>query len=277
MSNGTVSSNANGSTLTKKDLTRCGLRWMLSGIWSFNYGTQLAGSVVLAEKQALRKIYADDDEGYRKSLENAFRYFNATPQMAGFILGAGLAMEDAEHAKALEAVQDLKLSLMGPLSGIGDSVIMVLIPTITGSLAAYMAQSGSPVGLIIQLIVNILTLPLLKVVTWNIGYKFGSALITTLADKIAAFTESASILGLTVVGALIPTVVSIKTGLAFTMGDVTLGLQEGVLDSILVGMLPVLATFIVYKLLKKKVNMMVIILGIIVISCLGAATGILTI
>ncbi len=261
--------------ITKSDLTKCGVRWFMS-VLMYNYETQLAPSVVFAEKHALRKIYKDD-ESYRKSLANSFRYFNATPPVAGLLLGAGLAMEDAKGTEALDAVNDLKVGLMGSLSGVGDSLIWVLIPTIMGSIAAYMAHGGNPAGIILWLPVAILSIGVLKVYSWHIGYRFGAALITTLADKISAFTEAASILGLTVVGALIPAVVVIKTGITFTMGDVSLGLQEGVLDAILLGMLPVAATAIVYALLKKNVSMTWIILGIVVLSCLGAATGVLTV
>ena len=261
--------------LTSADLTKCGLRWFMS-VLTFNYETQLACSVVFAEKHALRKIYQDDDEAYKKSLENQFRYFNITPPVAGFLLGAGLAMEDTRGTDALDAVQDLKVGLMGSLSGVADTIIWILVPTIMGSIAAYMAQAGNPVGMFIWLFVALFVV-LLKVKSWNIGYKFGAALITTLADKVSAFTEAASILGLTVVGALIPTVVKINTGLTFTMGDVSLGLQEGILDAILVGLLPVCATAIVYALVKRGVSMTWIIIGIVVLSCLGAATGVLAV
>ena len=267
-------SNAGSKVLTKKDLNRCGWRWCMS-VNGFNYETQLAPSVVFAEADALKKIYGDDDEGYRKSLENAGRYFNCTPPVTGFLLGAGLAIEEEGKTEALGAVQDLKVGLMGSLSGIGDAILWVMIPTIFGSMAAYMAQEGNPVGGIIFALVMLVCSLGLKVKSWGWGYKFGSALITTLADKIAALSEAMSVLGLTVVGALIPSVIKIATPLAITVGDASFGLQEQLFDKILVGFLPIVVTAIVYALLKKKVSTNVIILGIIVVSWLGAAFGFL--
>ena len=72
---------AEGKVLTQEDLDKCGRRWCMS-VNGFNYETQLAPSVVFAEADALKKIYGDDDEGYRKSLANAGRYFNATPPVS---------------------------------------------------------------------------------------------------------------------------------------------------------------------------------------------------
>ena len=244
--------------LTDKDLEKCGRRWKMA-VHGFNYETQLAPSVVFAEADALRKIYADDEEGYKRSLENAGRYFNATPPVSGLLLGAALAIEDKQHNQGLDAVQDLKVGLMGSLSGIGDSILWTLIPTVFGSIAAYMAQDGNPVGIFLWLAVG----------------KFGTSLITSLADKIPVFTEAMSILGLTVVGALIPSVVKINVGLTFAMGEVSLGLQEGILDKIMLGLLPCAATALVYLLIKKKVNLIAIIVGIIVLSMVLAAFGIL--
>jgi PTS system mannose-specific IID component len=258
--------------LTDQDIRKCAWRWCMS-VNGFNYETQLAPSVVFAEADALRKIYSDDDEAYRKSIENSARYFNVTPPVAGILLGAGLAMEEKNGTSSLEAVQDLKVGLMGSLSGIGDAIIWVLIPTICGSISAYMAQNGNPVGALLYVAVMLVCSLGLKIKSWDWGYQFGTQLITSLADKVAALTEAMSVLGLTVVGALIPSVVKLSTSVSITIGDVSLGLQEGLFDKILVGLLPVCATVIVYQLLKKGVSTNKIILGIIVFCWLGAAFG----
>lgn len=273
MSNESIGKRDN-KVLTEKDLNKCGRRWCMS-VNGFNYETQLAPSVVFAEADALKKIYGDDDEGYRASLENAARYFNATPPVAGFLLGAGLAIEEEGKTDALSAVQDLKVGLMGSISGIGDAVLWVMLPTIFGSMSAYMAQDGNPLGAFVFAAVMLVCSLGLKIKSWGWGYKFGSALITSLADKVAALSEAMSVLGLTVVGALIPSVVSVSTPLTFTIGEVSFGLQEQLFDALLTGFLPVVATVAIYALLKKKVSTNWIILGVIVVSWVCAAFGIL--
>ena len=116
--------------------------------------------------------------------------------------------------------------------------------------------------------------------TW-MGYQSGRKLATGFADSIAPITEAASILGLTVVGALIPSVVNYSTNLAFTMGDVTFAVQD-MLDKIMPKMLPLGIVMLSYWLLgKKKVNstkLIFILLGLGMIlgnlqSMLTAAAG----
>ena len=258
--------------LTKKDLFQCGRRWLL-GSSTFNYGTQMAPTAVFAQMKALRKMYPDDED-YKKSLKNQFKYFNINPPMGSILLGMTLGIEDHEGLDALDTVNDLKVSLMGSISGIGDTIMWALIPTIFGSIAAYMGLEGNPIGLALYVAAN-LVIFVAKFFLWDAGYQAGSKLIQGFSDTLNALTESASILGLTVVGALIATTVTINLGLNFSFGDVALSIQTDILDSIFPCILPIFATWGVYKLIKNKVNLTWIILGIIVISWIGAATGIL--
>lgn len=258
--------------LTKKDLFQCARRWLL-GSSTFNYENQMATTCVYSQMKALRKMYPNDED-YKKSLKNQFRYFNINPPMGSILLGMTLAIEDREGLDALDTVNDMKVSLMGSISGIGDTIMWALIPTVFGSIAAYMGQEGNPFGLILYVLAN-LAIFVGKFFLWDAGYHMGSRLITAMSSTLSALTEAASILGLTVVGFLIATTVDINLGLTFTMGDVAMDVQTGVLDSIFPCILPICATYIVYKLIKNKVNLTWIILGIIVISMLGAATGIL--
>ena len=70
-------------------------------------------------------------------------------------------------------------------------------------------------------------------------------------DKIAPITEAASILGLTVVGALIPSVIKYNTDIQFAFGEVTFALQD-MLDKILPCLLPLGIVMLSYWLLGKK-------------------------
>lgn len=131
--------------LTKKDCVKGAIRWSLMAITTFNYDTQLAPAVVFGIGPLLRKIYKDDDE-YVEALNNHYKYFNTMPWLANIVLGATLALEDKEGISSLDAVQNIKVSLMGPLAGIGDTLFWTLLPTIMGSIAGYMALEGNPIG-----------------------------------------------------------------------------------------------------------------------------------
>lgn len=59
----------------------------------------------------------------------------------------------------------------------------------------------------------------------NLGYSQGAKLIDSASGKLNAITDSAILLGVTVVGALIPTVVNVKVPFVYRAGKVTLKMQ----------------------------------------------------
>lgn len=260
--------------LTKKDLNKMFRRWIFSAGLGYNFETQQAPSVAFSMRKALRKIYKDDKE-YIEAMDNHYKYFNANPLMANVILGATLAMEENEGIKAKNAVQSLKTSLMGPFSGVGDSIFWILIPTIMGSIAGYMAVQGNATGAVIWMILQAIFY-FLKVWLFKTGYNSGTKLVTSLGKKINIFTDDISIMGLMVIGCLIPTVVKVFIPLKFKTGKVILSLQNGILDKIMPALLPVAVTIFVYWLLGKKNITPTKIIGLIILICLlGSFTGIL--
>lgn len=260
--------------LTKKDLNKMFRRWIFSAGLGYNFETQQAPSVAFSMRKALRKIYKDDKE-YIEAMDNHYKYFNANPLMANVILGATLAMEENEGIKAKNAVQSLKTSLMGPFSGVGDSIFWILIPTIMGSIAGYMAVQGNATGAVIWMILQAIFY-FLKVWLFKTGYNSGTKLVTSLGKKINIFTDAISIMGLMVIGCFIPTVVKVFIPLKFKTGKVILSLQNGILDKIMPALLPVAVTIFVYWLLGKKNITPTKIIGLIILVCLlGSFTGIL--
>ncbi len=254
--------------LTKKDLRKVARRWMPMAVTTFNYESQLAGSVVYSMSEALRKIYPNDDE-YVKALNNHYKYFNCMPWLANLIFGVTLAIEDNEGIESIDAVQNFKTSLMGPLSGIGDTIFWVLIPTILGSISGYMAIEGNPIGVIAWIIINI-GFMFIRYRFVELGYNQGIKLVTTLGDKVSKFTEAASILGLVVVGSLIPTAVKVGTPLKFNVGEVGMEIQP-MLDKILPALIPVLLTWGTYKMIKENKMKVTTIIFLIIVLCMFAA------
>lgn len=241
--------NENKTVLTKKDLRKSAWRWIRVGISSFNYQTQLAPSVVYALLPSLKKIYGDDKDALKRSLDNHYKYFNTNPWLAPILFGATLAMEDKDKADSLDEVQSTKVGLMGPLAGIGDTIIWAMIPTIFGSVGASMAKQGNPFGIYLWILFNICIL-FLRSRMFEFGYKQGMHFLTAYGDKLTAFTDAISVLGLTVIGALIPSTISFKTALSMTNAGVTLKFQS-ILNQILPSMLPVLLVGVFYWLIKK--------------------------
>lgn len=262
--------------VTKKDLKKTADRYNFMACNIFNYESQMGPAVAWAMAPVLRKIYKKDEE-YKEALNNHFNYFNSTTVMSSMILGATLAIEEKDGIEAKETVQSLKTSLMGPFAGVGDTLVWVLWPTIMGSISGYMAQQGNPLGAIIWFIANIIFW-FVKRKMFEVGYTSGTKLITNLGKNLTTFTEAASIMGLSVVGALIASSVKMTTALNFKVGEVSLALQTDILDRIMPSLLPVLLTALVYKLLgNKKWTATKLILLIIVIALVCSFFGILTV
>ena len=86
---------------------------------------------------------------------------------------------------------------------------------------------------------------------------------------------AASVLGLTVVGCLIASVIGVTCPISFSFGDVSMEIQP-LLDKILPAMIPAAITGSAYYLLtKKNASMTALILVVIVLAMVASAAGIL--
>lgn len=274
MSNETQAPRGTVMPLALKERKAAFRRWTFFAGLGYNYETQQAPAVAFSMARALRKIYPNDDD-YIEAMDNHFKYFNITPQMGNVVLGATLAMEEKDGLNAYDAVQNLKISLMGPLSGVGDSVFWLLWPTIIGGIAGYMALQGNATGAVIWIAVSAV-LYFVKMALSQLGYTSGTKLITSFGDRLNIFTDAVSVMGLMVVGTIIATVVKVYTPLKFVTGKVSLPVQTDILDKIMPALLPALLAGLLYYLLGKKWwTPTKIILLVVIISMIGAAFGFL--
>lgn len=186
-----------------------------------------------------------------------------------------LTLEEKSGIKAKNAVIGLKTGLMGPFAGVGDTIIGVILPTIFGSIGSYMGLKGNPVGALLWLFVNFMVL-FLRFGLMPLGYLQGEKLISSTENKLNRITDAAILLGVTVVGGLIPNVVSTKVPLVFEMGKVTLKAQT-VLDEIMPSLVPIVLVLLSYWLLgKKKMNSTRLIVLTMIVGIILGGLGILS-
>lgn len=236
--------------LSQKDIRNASLRSIYGLQLSWSYTKMQGSGFLYSVYPALKKIYKDDPEGLDKSIKAHMNFYNTNPTVSPLIMGITLAMEDGQKSQALTAVDGIKVGLMGPAAGIGDTIFGVIIPTIFLSIASYMAVDGSPVGVVILFIV-FLSLLKFRYHVAEYGFKSGTKLITEYSEKLQAFTDSAIALGLVVIGGLIPTIVSVKLNDSLTIGEVPINLQD-FMDKIVPDIMPIIFVFIGYKLLSLK-------------------------
>lgn len=244
---------AGNTKLTKSDMQKVYTRNLFALQFGWNYETMQGLGYAYVIMPVLKRLYAHDPEKMKRALKLHLGYFNTTPAMSHLIVGANMALEEELGLEAEEAVTGLKTGLMGPFAGVGDTLFIAIYRAIVFSIAAYIAMEGNAIGLLIPLVACAGVI-LVRRKFADIGYSSGRKLATGFADTIAPITEAASILGLTVVGALIPSVIKYTTDIQFAVGEVGFSLQE-MLDRILPCLLPLGIVMLSYWLLgKKKVN-----------------------
>lgn len=237
------------SKISLQDIKKVRYRWLLLGEAAWNYEKMQGLGYCYSMIPVLKKLYPDEAD-MKKALQTHLQFFNTHQEFAEIILGIDIAMEEKEGAASLEAVSAIKTGLMGPLAGIGDTLFGVIANTIFFSVGSYMALEGNPIGIFLYLIWGVVRV-IMRGYFIRIGYREGTKLIENLGDKMNRVTEAASILGLTVVGALIPSVVSANVLFVFKSGEVEMELQA-ILNQIMPGLIPVLLVLLVYTLLNRK-------------------------
>lgn len=235
--------------VSKKTMNRVFKRWLFGIHTCWNYETMQGLGYGYSMLPALKEIYGDDKEGLQEAVENNVQFFNTNATTGSLIVGAALALEE-EGKDAREAITAIKTGLMGPLAGVGDTLFVVLPNTVIGSIAAYMALEGNPIGIFLWIAFNILRLFCMKKFM-TIGYEQGSKLVGSIGGMLKNITEAANILGIVVVGALVPSVINAKFALEWQNGEVVFKLQE-IADKIMPGLAPVLLVGFTYWLLGRK-------------------------
>lgn len=253
--------------------------WCMQTLW--NYERQMNTAFMWGISKTLDRLYPDpEDLGKKKERYNAaLEFFNITPQCGAFVLGLTAAMEEeyAEHPDTFnpEMITNVKTALMGPLSGIGDSLFQGTVRIIAMSIGISLAQKGSILGPIIAMLISFaVSFP----ITWfggKLGYVKGQEVIhqiseSNLMDKVM---YGCSIAGLIVVGGMCATLVNITTPIVY---NETLVLQD-VLNGIMPCLIPLCLTGIMYYFVKKGVHPIVIVISCFVVGIVLNYFGILAV
>lgn len=266
--------------LTKKDINKSHLYWWLGAETNNSYERLQAPSFAMAMAPSLKKIYANDPESYKEALTRHLEFFNTEGTIGSVVVGVALAMEEEKSKGNMtgDVVSSIKLGLMGPIAGIGDTLIHGMTKSILLGLACTFALEGNPIGLIFPPMFVTVVFVVGRIMT-NLGYKFGGEAIPRLlkSGTMNTLITAASVMGLFMMGALSASYVKVTSALEWVIGSTgtVINFQNN-LDAILPGILQLIAIFGVYWYFKNKgQNYIKLILTIIVISIAAAFFGIL--
>jgi PTS system mannose-specific IID component len=253
--------------LTEADVKRAMLRsWGYQWL-SFNYETMQSPGFTWFITPALQKIYGDDKVVSKKANQYLTAFYNTENTMGQIIHGAILGLEESGVDGVTDTAVALRTGLMGPFAGLGDSIFKVSSKVIFGSLAGYMALDGSIVGLLLCVALCIFCNGFCRYWFFMGGYHQGVEFITKKQDMIQGLTAAVTVMGLTVIGAMIPSTVKVTVPLVYTFGEATQSIQD-ILDTICPYLLPALITFLIYKGLGNKKMTTVRMVWLIILVCI---------
>ena len=150
-------------------------------------------------------------------------------------------------------IQNTKIGLMGPLSGIGDSIDSGTVQYIFIALFLGMAQEGSWLGAVLPFVCFATATFIYGFLFTRMGYTMGrrAALEVMKGGKIKSVINALGVLGLFMMGIMAAKYVTLSTPIAFTMSGKEFILQE-TLDGILPGILPLCAVLGLFFFFQKK-------------------------
>ena len=191
-------------------------------------------------------------------------------------MGVALALEEEKAAgKAIseEAITSTKTALMGPLSGIGDSIFKAVFMSVFAALASGLALEGNYLAPIVFIVPNV-ALNLASrwyFIKW--GHAWGIDLVSKMknSDILDKFVTGTTIIGMMVVGSMSVSFVKVPLNVTWTFGGTKLVLLD-LINSIIPSLLPILLVLLFYRILtKEKKGMYISILLCFIIGIVGVA------
>ena len=266
--------------LTKKDYLKTAFRafFLQNG---FNYSNYQGTGYANVIYPALKKHFGNDKDKLYKSLEDNCEFYNTNPHFLPFITSLHLVM--LENNRSEEETRNIKMALMGPLAGIGDSLSQFCLAPLFSTIAASLASDGLVLGPILFFLAMNTVLTAIKIGSGLYGYKVGTNFIDKLSKQMAVISRMANIVGVTVIAGLAATSVEMTVPITFAAGEVDVENAaqkfvtiQGMLDKIAPALLPALFTLLMYYLIKnKKWTTYKLVILTVIIGIVGSWLGIL--
>jgi mannose/fructose/N-acetylgalactosamine-specific phosphotransferase system component IID/mannose/fructose/N-acetylgalactosamine-specific phosphotransferase system component IIC len=278
-----------GVHVTRRDLLKSWALWSFFSHANYNYerlqGTGFAHSMT----PIIRRLYKTEDE-IRAALKRHLVFFNTEPNFGNVIHGAVIAMEEQRANGAAiddDAINSVKAGLMGPISGIGDSMSQSTITPILLALGIGIAggtaggrdvpaisagATGNPLGPIIYVTLISIVIVAIGYTAWMQGYLRGRTFVTELlrSGTIDRVLVGAGVLGNLVLGALAASFVTIHLAPTVTIARAQLNIQASVLDPVFPGLLPLGLVLLTWWLLRRRVSPLALLAAYLVFSILAA-------
>ena len=267
--------------LDKKTVWSSIKRWAWFNQANYNYERMQGVDFCYAMTPIIKKLYPNNPEKRAELMKTHMEFFNTEPQWGACIIGLTAAMEEQRAQGNEEVTEDaitsLKLGLMGPLAGIGDTIDGGVVTPLLLTLFIGVTMTGNIIGPIAYALCAGAFMWCIYYNSYKLGYEKGSDAIVNIMESglINKIILGASIMGCLVLGGLVGNYVTLSCGINIAVSDGgVFNLQEQLFDTILPGMLPLLLTLGCYKLVQKGWSSVKIIVIVAVIGLVGGLIGI---
>lgn len=264
--------------LTKKELRQIWLRWGFTHLTSMSYEKLQAHAWAYMYIPFAKKYYGDDPEAQKRFLVRHSMFYNTEPQTGQLINGITTSIEE-EIAIGEDIDEQLpvniKTTLMGPLAGIGDSIVQGIIVPLLLSIAMGLSSGGSAIGPVFYIVSYGIIGTLITYLSFMNGYKLGiNAIDIIVGEESKRITDAFNTLGIMVIGGLAASNIFLTTPLSIPMGEESMQLQE-LLDGIFPQLLPLCMVLLAWWLLSsKQFTATKVLLILTVIATVGVLIGV---
>ena len=265
--------------ITKKTLAKSFHHWYYGHLTCFSQEHMQTFGYLTSMLPIVEELYKDKAE-QKEAMQTYTAFFNTEPQLGALVVGITAGLEEARangDAVDGETINGMRAGLMGPIAGIGDSLVVgTLIPVLLG-IALGLSKGGNPIGALFYILVwNVLIYGGMRFAYFK-GYELGDKAVEFLVGpKGQALRKAISVIGGMVIGAVAATWVSVTTSLELKNadGEAFLKLQEKI-DGVYPGLLAAgFITLCWWLMAKKKVSPNLVMLLLVVIALIGVALGI---
>ena len=265
--------------ITKKTLAKSFHHWYYGHLTCFSQEHMQTFGYLTSMLPIVEELYKDKAE-QKEAMQTYTAFFNTEPQLGALVVGIPAGLEEARangDAVDGETINGMRAGLMGPIAGIGDSLVVgTLIPVLLG-IALGLSKGGNPIGALFYILVwNVLIYGGMRFAYFK-GYELGDKAVEFLVGpKGQALRKAISVIGGMVIGAVAATWVSVTTSLELKNadGEAFLKLQEKI-DGVYPGLLTAgFITLCWWLMAKKKVSPNLVMLLLVVIALIGVALGI---
>ena len=264
--------------LSKKALNKSFRNWFYGHLTCFSQEHMQTFGYMCAMLPIIQELYDTNEEQTEKTLTYS-TFFNTEPQVGSIVVGITAGMEEARaNGEPVddETINGIRAGLMGPLAGIGDSLVVgTLLPILLG-IALGLSGGGSPLGAIFYILVWNIGMFLIMRFMYFKGYELGGKAVEVLVgEKANAIRDSIIMLGTMVIGGVTASWINITT--SFQMlgsdGSVIVDLHK-TLNDVYPSILSAVFVLICWYLLsKKRLSPVVVMLILVAVAFVGVLLG----